>query len=103
RRVAVGLFVSTEEVGLVLDDRTAERCAVLFALVFALVGAGLPLGLGLLVEALVAEEPVGADRQIVRAGLGDDAQHAAGRTSVLGLVLHRLDLELLHRFEVEVL
>ena len=46
---------------------------------------------------------VEAARQLVGAGLGHHRQHAAARTTVLGLVLAGLDVELLDRIEVEVL
>ena len=82
--VAVGLLVGGEEVGLVLDDRAAERGAVLLALVVGcLSAAGELLGLGLGVQAVVAEEAVGAARELVGAGLGDDAsarRRSSGRT-----------------------
>src|SRR6185312_11634659 len=101
--LAVGLFIGGEEVDAVLDDGAAEGGAVLLALVGRLVVAGLLLGLRLGVELLVAEEAPAAAREVVGAGLGDDGQHAAGGAAVLGLVLLRLDVELLDALQVEVL
>ena len=57
----------------------------------------------LLVEALVAIKLVSASFEVVRAGLGDDRQHATGRAAEFGFVLLRLNVEFLHRFDVEVL
>ena len=88
-----------EDVRPVLDDRPAERPAVLVAPV---------VRLRRLKELLrrnrgVAEEQQAGSVDLVRAGLRHDRQQAAGREPVLGLVVRRRHLELLDGVHREVL
>src|SRR6185312_12881887 len=83
--IAFRLFPGGEEVRLVLDDGTTQRGTVLLALVGLFAGARGLLGFRLGVQALIAEEAVGAAGELVGAGLGDHGQDAAGRAAVLGL------------------
>src|SRR5207244_13076943 len=103
RGIALRALAGDEEVRSVLDDRPTEGSTVLIAPIRRLGAAAKLLRFRLLVETLVAIELVRASLAVVRAGLGDDGQDAASGAAVLGLVLLRLAVELLHRLNVEVL
>src|SRR5204862_5048524 len=91
-RLALRALGGDEEMGLVLDDRPAHGGAVLIAPVRVLSAPRLLLRLSLGVQALVAKVFERAAMEVVRAALGDDVQHAAGRAAVVGLVYGRLDV-----------
>ena len=79
--------------GLVPEDRTADRGAVLCSRVSALAGIEVVPGL----EASVAENAKEISVQLVRATLGHDVDRAARSAALLGREGAAVDLELLHR------
>ena len=102
-RGPLSALAGDEEVRAILDDRAAERGAVLIATIGRLAASGDLLARRLRVEAFVAIELVGASFEVIRASLRDDSQHAAGRAAEFRFVLLRLNIEFLHCLDVVVL
>ena len=93
----------SEEVRLVLDDRAAEAGAELVLAVLALLRRRALLGLGLAVQALVAEVLEDGAPELVGAALGDDLDRAAVGAAGVGAEALGLEVELADGVEREVL
>jgi hypothetical protein len=106
-RVGFRALGGDEEVRFVLRQRTAERSAELVPPVVLLADRlaprvdSRPFGMRFGVERSIAQELEGAAGPDVGAALGDHVHHAADASSVLGLVVRRLEIELLDGLQRE--
>ena len=102
-RVLLRALDGAEEERAVERDRSAERPAELIPPVVRLVGVADLFRVSPRVEGPVAEERERAAAELVRPALGHDVHHAAVAPAVFRLVALRDEVELLNRFERELL